>query len=561
MNKIILNSLLISTTLLAGNYSFQLYSSKNKKYAQMFLQHTKYKDSFLYKTDSGYWTVRYKIFPSVSAGYKYLTKHHLKNFSIVPTDINKLKHHKNIEKKQVTTTKNITKNLTPCNTDTKTCITKKYPWEINQTKLSKEINISIPKFAIIKYDTNTTKPIQQQKKCYNKLLRFYTSFEVGTIKGLSPKNYDTYKNTYSDLKLGMQYSCFFNNFKFYTDDRAVLYAKKTQNSHAYGINFDIKELYLQSFDLFDNQMNFIIGRKQIQDNRSWWYDDNLDIIKLFNTKDLWTYKVIFGTKLHKDTLYNYSISSKNGADNTLLTDSISNKNNLKDTKFIILNTDYQYYINQHLSGYFIKENTSNDLKRDINWLGFRNYSMLKQIKYWIDFGIANGDDASSHISSYGYDLGFLYYPTTKTYYYGLSYANGKKSYSQPIFADNKSNFLTKNIKLHYYGEFLNPRLNNISILSLYWLYDYTPKKTFALMLHNYRQNETSPIIETNYYNIPTNRVNKDIGKEIDLFYKFTQPLEYNYLFMLAYFYGGKAFDDVTTNKEGLYAKFNFIYYW
>jgi len=454
----------------------------------------------------------------------------------------------------IITQPNINQKLTPCrlNCKNKKCQPskeKKYAWELNINKIKKQIKLTLSPIVAfpknIKQESNET-----NKTCLASLLRFYINGGISYIIGQKPVNSNRLLGNNENIKLGLQYSCFTKNWKFYTDDRIIFSRKEKNSIITKGIDLDIKELYLKSYGLFDNRLNFLIGRKQLFDNRSWWIDKSMDTLGIFNLHDLWLYEIYIGGRFNNPSL---------------LSNSTSSTSNLKHTKFALGHLTFQWHYLEYLGFFALKEKTnvvSN--KRDINWLGIRAFgdkylNADSKIRYWIDIAKNKGSYNYKNINGLAYDIGAIY--MKNQYSLGGSYAYGSKEYFQPIFTDNKSKFIQKDIKFRYYGEFLDPKLTNISIFSLYGAYKPSIEKTYILALHNYHQINSSYPIQTTSYIVQPNGSDKYIGNEVDLLYQYLLSLRYNYKIILSYFKGANAFNKVADKKDGLYAKFDFNYYW
>ena len=447
--------------------------------------------------------------------------------------------------------------LTPCrknckNFSCKQCSDKHYSWEVDKTTIEKSLKLNIKPIIAFPKETNPYKENNETNNTRStSFIRFYLNGNFTYILGQQPINSNRLRGDYENAKIGLQYGYFTDNWKFYTDDRVILYRKHKNNATSSSIDLDIKELYLQSYGLFDNRLNYLIGRKQLLDKRSWWIDKPMDVVGIFNLHDLYRYEIYAGGRLNNSTLFS---------------DDTSLETNLKHTKFIMAHFDDEWHYLNHLSLFGLKEKT--DLlsnKKDMHWLGVRLFgdryiNRQDRIRYWIDTGINNGEYNNQSKKGFAYDIGAIY-KKDANYSFGLSYAYGSEEYKQPIFADNKSNFLQNDIKFRYYGEFLDPELTNISILSIYATYKPSIEKTYILSLHNYRQNSFSNVLHTTSYIIPTNNIQKNIGQEVDLLYQYQLSLRYKYKITFSYFKGGSAFNQVAEKKDGLYAKFNFTYYW
>ncbi len=551
MKRVLLIFLLIASTLFAKTCIIAYCAIKIPIFQKEKFQ-TIFKDKVIIKKQRKYEVLKLGPFNSINDSKTMLAKvkKDYKDAFIVNCQ-------NNFNKKKKITQHNNSFMLTPCkinckNFSCKKCKNKHYPWEINKTKIKNSIKLSIEPIVAFPKEINSYKKNNETNNtCIASFIRFYLNGNFTYMLGQQPASSDRFRGDYENTKVGLQYGCFAKNWKFYTDDRAILYRKHKNHTTNSSIDLDIKELYLQSYELFDNRLNFLIGRKQLFDARSWWIDKSMDVVGIFNLHDLYKYQIYMGGRLNNSTLFS---------------DDTSLGTNLKHTKFLMAHFDDEWYYLNHISLFALKEKTDLYLdKKNMNWLGLRFFgdkyiSEKDKIRYWIDMGIDNGEYNYQSKRGFAYDIGVLYKKDIN-YSFGLSYASGSKEYKQPIFADNKSNFLQNDVKFRYYGEFLDPELTNISILSIYAAYKPSIEKTYILSLHSYRQNSLSDILHTTSYIVPTNSMQKNIGQEIDFLYQYQLSLRYKYKIIFSYFKGGNAFNQVAKKKDGLYAKFNFTYYW
>ncbi len=443
------------------------------------------------------------------------------------------------------------KALTPCRIDCKDlscreCKEKKHPWEIDLVSLKKKTTLQVKPLLAFPKEYNTSESNQTERGCISSFMRFYINGSFRYLFSQAPLNAQRLKGDYENIKVGLQYGCFGNFWKFYTDDRIILSRRHKNSKTSTGLYLDIKELYLQSYGLFDNQMNFLLGRKYLYDTRSWWIDKPMDVVGVFNLHDLYSYEIYAGGRV-------------NGY--TVLSNDTSFAYDLKDTKFFLLHLDNQWRYNHHMGLFYLKEKSKGS--RNISWLGLRflgdeELKENRSIKYWLDLAINRNSESSDN--GYALDIGTLY-KKDPDWSLGLSFARSSKRFRQPIFSDNRSDFLQKYVRFRYYGEFLDPELSNISIFSLFAIHKPTLEKSFILALHDYQQNALTYPVYTTSFILPLNGKKKHIGSEIDFIYHYLLSLRYNYSFVISYFQGLGAFEDIASKRNGFYAKFNFTYYW
>ena len=420
-------------------------------------------------------------------------------------------------------------------------------------------NIKVPKFPVITpFVRKETKSVQKNTKetnntkfCNNSIKRFY--IEPGLKYALGQKPFYS-PRLHSDslfLTLGMQYFCNFADNWFFIAEPKLSFKYSNNNSNINtNMNFDFRQLYIKSIGLNENQLNFLIGRKVLKDKRSWYYDSSLDTIGIYNLRDLWLYRIFAGGRLNNSKYFSQE----------------DNSYGLKHTKFIIANLQYEYFIKNYLKGFFVKEITNNT--RNLSWVGLRSIGKRvyknRNINYWLDYSLIKGNYQALNmhsINSNAFDVGFSFNKNNNHSTYGASYARGGKKFFSPYLTNYRSSFLTRNVSFRYYGELLNPDLNNIKILSLYWSYDFFDNHKALIAFHNYKQTKASTNLRMNNQMIlNTNGISNNIGNEIDFIYNWSLPNLKHYKFIISYFKGGGAFDGVAKKKEAIYVYFIYRYY-
>jgi hypothetical protein len=212
MRKFLIFSLLLLTSSLYAKYfSLQYYTSTIKKYAYNYKKNYCNKNCFIYVTDRGYYTVREGIFKSVKSVNKYIKFNKIRNYTIVPIDLIKLKNNRTNEKKVF----NIFGVVYKEENETKKI-------NISDKKFSKEVNVSkkveLPLYAKLSLElTKDNKPnIVKLLKQHDKLPvrdRVQAEINVGNVKQAYSDVYFNMKHDYSDYlsykqarDLYMQYS-------------------------------------------------------------------------------------------------------------------------------------------------------------------------------------------------------------------------------------------------------------------------------------------------------------------------------------------------------------------
>jgi len=385
------------------------------------------------------------------------------------------------------------------------------------------------------------------------VLNYYISAHMNVVSGQEGKiNNETKLLDHKSLRIsgGIKYKNYFMpNWYFYTNDALALYMSESKEK----LDPEIKELYLKSYNLFDNQANFLIGRKYLKDERGWYYKTSLDTLGVFNSHDLFLYELYAGTRLtSSNTTHDPSEVSVN----------------LKNTNFIIGHLSYEYLINHKVEGFYVLENKTN---KNLNWIGVRlqgemPLNNINILKYWLDVAHMSGEYNNSSAKGLGFDVGGKYSFTNYNSAVAASLAYGSgggNMFLQPDFTNNRSNYLSKSVSFKYYGEFLDPELSNIWITSFYLMHNFygDENKTAILAFHNYMQDKASSkqYSATNYTYRPNGK-STYLGNEIDFILRYNWFENSYWRFIIGYFMGGQAFDK-TSKKDGFNAQVYYNYIW
>ncbi len=383
-------------------------------------------------------------------------------------------------------------------------------------------------------------------------------------------------------RLGMKYQRdITGNLFFDADIRATHeYDRYTgqSNSRAY---VEVNRLSVEIPSLFNTLLSAKVGRMTFRDKQTWWYDNELDALKLFHKETLLSWELSFAGRL--------SDERANAGDQRV---------SLKGTKTVIAHLDYQYYYQHHLELFGVHENNGQDKYplgavvgfdnviteyRKMSWLGARAHGEFdEQYFYWGNIAYVKGDaqnlgftnnaDGLSQVTSVnnisanglGFDFGGLY--KAHNYGFGFSYAYGQgESGSQGLFlqpsSSNNKGYILGKTRYRYYGEMLDPELSNIQILSLYAGTIAFENTYLEFNYHKYTQNIASAQLKSSNLITQTNGLSKDIGQGVDVIWggKFDSRQEVQLI--ISGFFGGGAFANVSQKKDGYRAVIDYKFSW
>ena len=414
---------------------------------------------------------------------------------------------------------------------------------------------------------------------------FYVNLRSAQANGQQEISKERLKSSQLVTRIGMRYQKnVTQNLLFDTDVRTVYeYGKyiEQSDSNAY---LELKRLSVEIPSVFNTSLSTKIGRMTFRDKQTWWYDNELDALKLFHKETLLSWDLSFAGRL--------SDERANAGDQRV---------SLEGSKYYIGHLDYHYYYQHHFEAFAMYEdngqdkNTTGDVidfenrvvaYRKLSWLGARVYGEFsKRYSYWGNVAYVDGDTQNLgfttnssglpevtsinniSVSGIGLDFGFLY--KAPGYGLGFSYAYGQgdngKGSSQDLFlqprTSNNKGYMFGATRYRYYGEMLDPQLSNIQILSLYAGIAIYGNVHLEFNYHKYAQNTASTQLRSSNLFIQPNGLDTDIGQGFDVILggKFENGQEVQ--LVISGFYGGDAFSNISTKKDGYRAVIDYKLYW
>ncbi len=418
----------------------------------------------------------------------------------------------------------------------------------------------------------------------NAKTRVYLNVRGLDAKGLQKNDSSRVTNQELISRLGIRYNNSINNNLFFDIDVRAVYEylkyKDLTESNAY---IELKRLSLEVPVLFNSYLSAKVGRMSFKDKRTWWYDNELDTLKLFYDSTILSWDVAVGTRLTDERA--------SAGDQRV---------GLEGSKYVIAHLDYHYYYKHHFETFFVYEDNGQDKNpigavndftnrissySKLGWIGFRGYGELaNSIEYWGDVAYVNGDiqnlqystnddgfavvvDASDvSVSGFGLDAGTLY--KLDNFGVGIAYAYGSgdsSKSSQNIFlqssiSNNKSSMIGTT-RYRYYGEMLDPQLSNMQIISLYAGTRIYGNTWIEANYHKYTQQVATTDLRSSSLIIQTNGIDKEIGEELDVILGGKYDNKTEAQLILSGFFGGDAFSGISQEKDGYRAIVDFKIFW
>jgi hypothetical protein len=289
-----------------------------------------------------------------------------------------------------------------------------------------------------------------------------------------------------------------------------------------------------------------VGRQNLQERRSWWWDVDLDAARLHFSSatvlaELGIAKEVFPVSLDDDILPDQ-----------------------EDVTRGFGRWDWQWAGRQHLEFFWLSERDRSgspevglpviedvvDVRdADLDWLGMRAIGRWKTkplgtLFYWTDVAHVSGSEtltdfsetidglfspgAATQIDVRGWavDAGLTLRPRkNRQLSFTASYAMGSgddgsdstldRSFRQTGLNSNKDNYRGVT-RFRYYGELLRPELSNLQVMTFAFGHRFLSASSLDLVYRNFRQVYASTTLRSARIGAPLNGVDKDVGNEIDL---------------------------------------------
>jgi alginate production protein len=299
--------------------------------------------------------------------------------------------------------------------------------------------------------------------------------------------------------------------------------------------FNIKAFYLEFEDVRPG-LSFRLGRQELEDQREWLYDADLDGIRAIYERDRLAFEIVAGRELaFKENLLKPK-PEEDKIDNYIATLSFAPSED------------------HLLSAYTFLRDGRSGLDEDPVYFGLRaRGTATDRLSYWGNVTMLRGRADGNRLRGRALDLGATYrVPGAPGVSLTLAYAYGSgdpdpsggvdRQFRQTGLHDNTYRYNGVE-DFRYYGETLDPDLSNIEIFTAGIGIRPTPRSSIDLTYHRYRQNEaTDDDIPGARIRAETNGESRDIGQGVNLILGYHEIEDVRLRAKFGWFIPGNAFD-------------------
>lgn len=325
------------------------------------------------------------------------------------------------------------------------------------------------------------------------------------------------------------------------------------------------------------------GRIGLIESRSWWWDDDLDALRLyFGQSGNWLIETGIGQQLMPVSTEERGIDPEEERLARWFGRAAWNwrkRHNLE--AYWLLARDHS---GRPAQGRILRERRADASDADLDWFGLRAIGEERsdgghRFGYWLDLARVRGtewrsefDDVNSkqvivdrnrrqRVAGSAWDGGVRWSLPGKarpTLWLGWASGSGDgdpdddvdHAFRQTGLHENKARFGGVK-RFRYYGELFRPELSNLTVGSLGLSLRFLENSSVDLVLHHYRQRRASERLADSRLDRDPSGASRDLGREIDLFFAFRESPRVEFTTTLAAFRAGDAFGA----QEGRIARF------
>ena len=336
-----------------------------------------------------------------------------------------------------------------------------------------------------------------------------------------------------------------------------------------------------------------IGRQTFQDEREWWWDEDLDAVRIYHNHKLFQFEIGLAQELAK------TASNENRLDpeeedvmRILFNGTISLSQSLRLDAFALYQHDYSTTENLNER---LKEDKEDEIDSDIVWVGLRasgekEFDSIGEINYWVDSAIVTGEETvmefddlggnfifvedrnERDIEGWGVDLGaswlapFSWEPTITL---GYAIGSGDKdensskdnAFRQTGLEDNNNKFNGVD-RFRYYGELFRPELSNLQIWTASLGFPLSKNSSIEMVYHHYQQVKATDFLRDVSIDADLHDMNKNrhVGDELDIVIGIEEWKHWEIELIGAIFWAGNAYGSLsgeTAEVVALKVNYNF----
>jgi alginate production protein len=339
------------------------------------------------------------------------------------------------------------------------------------------------------------------------------------------------------------------------------------------VDLERGETWIRFDRLFGRNLTLQLGRQTFEEPRRWWWDDELDAVRMRYRQSPWLFELGVGRELLPQSLLENFVEPENAG-----------------VLRVLARTDWHYSENHRLALFFLHQNDSSptqspgalikEKKEDSSdaklwWGGIRAMGKMTaagygHVSYWADAAMVRGNEKlleledeghrlrrvlsrkAQRVGGWAVDTGGRWaseLPGRPMFTLGYALGSGDKNleggtdraFRQTGLQSNDEEFRT-------YGELLRPELSNLRIPVVAVQFPIHSETYIEFAYRHFRQHHAAPFLRDARIETDPNGINKNIGQEWMIYSAIKEWNEVEIELVAAAFRAGRAYGTLSGKK-------------
>lgn len=330
------------------------------------------------------------------------------------------------------------------------------------------------------------------------------------------------------------------------------------------------ELWVFWQPLPNKDVSIKIGRQNFADPRQWWWDEDLDALRLdYTGRSLHLTLGIAEAVVRKSSL-EYFIEPPD--DEVLRLLGHANWKYSSGLEFSLFYLAQRDESSRPLVNSRVKTEKIDESDADLRWLGLRSSGQFElkwgsTLTYWMDAAAVTGEEVlfeysndangnsriisrqTQRVHGRALDMGAIWKPIKGTWpSLAVSYARGsgdKNPNDTTDHAFRQTGLQDPTQEFRYYGELLRPELSNLSVSTAAIAFPILAESRLTLGYHRFQQIYPADFLRDGRIDLSPTGQDTDIGREISLLVEIQEWENVQVVFSAATFRAGNAYGAAT----------------
>ncbi len=306
------------------------------------------------------------------------------------------------------------------------------------------------------------------------------------------------------------------------------------------------EMWIYGEDVAGTGLNVDFGRLSFEDDRRWWWDDELDAVRASYEADDFEIALSVAHELGANRSDQTGVAPENDSVVRILGEISWDWSPNHAAELFLLHQDDRS--SREVPGQVVKIDRQDDFDARLTWFGARLTGAAQLdseaiLGYWLDTALVNGDErvadfedltnrrgvvdgvSRRDVDGWAIDMGVTWIlpkPWEPRLFAGFAYGSGDstpdqgadRSFRQTGFHSNEAGFGGVE-GFSNYGVLLDPELSNLRILTAGFGLSLMESSSLDLVYHQYRLGEPATSLRDSRLEVTLDGNDRELGQEVD----------------------------------------------